>query len=180
MLFDPRLIFALLWLGQLIGLAMFGEVFEPFSWLTWISIVCTIVGFSAGTLVAAATPVMDTRLAPPQRAQDWLIRKAYYWFLILYGIAAVLATAKLYLILRGELGAGMSMPAVRQAIVYDFTGGRQIFGLLRVFFFGVGASYLFFGKRGLFDAASACCHRCGRADFRRPDNRATLYAACFL
>jgi oligosaccharide repeat unit polymerase len=148
MLFDPRLIFGLFWLAQIFGLAMFGDVFEPFSWLTWVSIVCTILGFGAGTLVAAATPVMDARLAPAQSAPDWLIRKAFYWFLVLYGFAAMLATAKLYLILRGELGAGMSMPAVRQAIVYDFTGGRQIFGLLRVFFFGVGACIYFLANAG--------------------------------
>jgi len=148
MLFDPRLIFALLWLGQLCGLAVFGEVFEPFSWLTWVSIVCTIVGFTAGALVASATPALDGRLPLAQSAPDWLIRKAFNWFIVLYGIAGMLATAKLYLILRGELGAAMSMPAVRQAIVYDFTGGRQIFGLLRIFFFGVGASIYFLANAG--------------------------------
>jgi oligosaccharide repeat unit polymerase len=62
---------------------------------------------------------------------------------VLYGITGVLVLAKVYLILRAQLGGAVTLPGIRQAIVFDFVGPRNIFSLLRVFFFGVGVCIYF-------------------------------------
>jgi len=148
MLFDPRLIFGFVWLIQIVGQLLFSDLFEPYSWLTWVSIGCTIVGFYSGATVVAALPVANRVLRPAPAQHDPLIAKAYRWFLLSYGILATLAFAKIYLILRGQLGGGMTMPAIRAAIIFDFAGARRIFNLLRVFFFGVGVCIYFLANSG--------------------------------
>lgn len=148
MLFDPRVVFGIVWLIQIGGQLLFNGLFEPYSSLTWLSIAGTIVGFYSGSTVGAALPVANRVLPYEPSAPDWVIARAYRWFLIGYGLLAFIATAKIYLILRGVLGGGMSLPAIRQAIIFDFAGPRRIYSLLRVFFFGVGVCVYFLANAG--------------------------------
>lgn len=142
MLFDPRFIFVVIWSCQVIGQLMSGSTFGAYSPLTWTAIGCAIVAFLSGSTVGAYLPVMNGR-APLARVQpDRTIRIGLYVFIVVYGIVSILVLARLYLILRAG-GAGLSMAGIRLAIIQDFMGPRQIFGLLRVFFFGVGVCIFF-------------------------------------
>jgi oligosaccharide repeat unit polymerase len=145
MLFDPRLVFLLLWSTQIAGQLMAGDIFGQYSALTWSAIACAILGFAAGSTLGASIPIMRgggmPLPTPAQRAP--FVRRALYWFVFLYGIATLLVLAKVYLILRGQLGGAVTLPSIRQAFVSDFVGPRTIFGLLRVFFFGVGVCIYF-------------------------------------
>jgi len=147
MLFDPRFIFVVIWSCQVIGQLMSGSTFGTYSLLTWAAIGCAVVAFLSGSIFGAYLPFMNGR-APVRQAQpDRTIRVGLYVFIVVYSIVSMLVLGKLYLILRAA-GGGVSMSSIRQAIIADFLGPRQIFGLLRVFFFGVGVCIFFLAHAG--------------------------------
>lgn len=144
MLFDPRFVFLLLWGVQIVGQLAAGDVFGQYSVLTWSAIACAILGFIAGSTLGARLPFLAGRTPPVTQGQrNPFVRRSFYWFVVLYGVASLFVLVKVYLILRGQLGGTVALPGIRQAFVSDFIGPRTIFGWLRVFFFGVGMCIYF-------------------------------------
>lgn len=143
MLFDPRFIFLSLWIAQIGGQLIAGDIFGQYSMLTWAAISCAMLGFASGSVLAGALPIAEHLQSTKPDLPDTFIQRAFYWFIVLYGVLAALVLAKLYLLLRAQLGGSVTMPGIRQAIISDFLGPRQIFSLLRIFFFGVGVCIYF-------------------------------------
>lgn len=147
MLFDPRFVFLIMWSSQVIGQLMSGSTFGTYSALTWAAIACAVIGFFCGATLGAYIPAMNAPAPAQQAERDPLVRKALYVFLFLYGAASLLVLAKLYLMLRVQLGT-LTMAGIRQQIIFDFMGPRRIYSLLRVFYFGVGVCIYFVACAG--------------------------------
>lgn len=138
MIFEPRIIFLLLWSSQIIGYLFFGDAFFPFDMTTWSIVAAAVIAFFIGGKFGSYLPMSARVLGSKEQFKNYTVRKFAYISLFLYIIVSIFAIAHLYNVLLVMTGGDLSPPAVRQAIITDFLGSREIFDVLRIFYFGVG------------------------------------------
>lgn len=138
MIFEPRLIFFLLWASQIVGYLLFGGVFSSFDLATWGIVVIAILSFFAGGKLGSHLPISPRIYNTKKQYNERAIHRFAYLSLFVYLIACAVAISKLYSVLTVATGGDLSPSAVRQAIIFDFLGPREIFNVLRIFYFGVG------------------------------------------
>lgn len=145
MLFDPRLIFVIIWMTQIIGHIFSGAVFNSLNAVTWAIIVITISSFLFGSHITLNTGLITKVIRQPANIDTsssyirWLTKVGpflagvyllttiyvFYWMLVQFKITGF--SAKTYEFLR-------------LALINDFAGERKIASFLKVFFGGVGLS----------------------------------------
>ncbi|MBT9475503.1 O-antigen polymerase [Polaromonas sp.] len=144
-MFSPRFIFLSLW-GMQIALHMgFSDIFFPFAFTTWVAVITGVLFFNLGVSVANYFPGL--RYSYPvllvgggQKVQ----LSNYLWtFLVIYISAGIFAV---YSILSMLLGSGLeelTAPAIRQLVIDDFNGDRNLYVYFRILYLGVGFSIFF-------------------------------------
>jgi len=155
-MFEPRLIFFLLWVSQIIGYLLFGGVFSSFDLVTWGIVLVAMISFFAGGKLGSHLPISSRIYNAKKQYNEHAIRRFAYLSLFIYLIACAVAISKLYGVLTIATGGDLSPSIIRQVIIFDFLGPREIFNVLRIFYFGVGfCIYLlayarFFSKKEIF------------------------------
>lgn len=138
MIFEPRLVFCILWASQLLGFMLFADDFTPFELLTWAVVEVGIVAFLAGATLAGFLPLPGKLYNRVKTYDAASVRRFVNCALFIYLLAFLGAGFQLVSILSGEAPGPLSPPAIRQAIIQDFLGERKILQVMRVFYFGVG------------------------------------------
>jgi len=143
-MFDPKLIFVTLWIAQILGHLLIFDIFNPLNIFTWFLVVFTIFSFFLGsyfiTFKASKTTTNNLYpyLLPEQSSYAQWISKIAPYVLIIYSIIAVMVAV----IIVSQIGlSGLKFEifkTLRQSLINDFSEERKFFGLIRVFFFGVG------------------------------------------
>jgi oligosaccharide repeat unit polymerase len=147
-LFDPRLIFALIWLTQVAGHVFLTDVFNPIGSTTWLAVYVAVASFLCGAqsvvllkgsgLVAASADNDDR----DSGFAAWVSRIAPY-ALIGFSVIVVFTFSTML----GRLGlAGLqpgSYELLREALIYDFKDQRTTAVLIKVFFAVVGVAIFF-------------------------------------
>lgn len=142
--FSPRLIFSALWLAQIVLHVVFSDAFYPFEFSTWAVIFFVLVFFNLGTVFSDHIGV-KTRIHNKGRDESQYedIPVFFRWFVWVYLTTSLFTTFELYRALQEVGVVGFDLPAIRQIVISDFNESRELYGLFRVFYLGVGFSIFF-------------------------------------
>ncbi len=155
-MFDPRLIFAVIWGMQVVGYLLDGGQFYPFFAKTWSIVAAGLAGFFLGSkLIRVSVEAFPMAVAPPptdgdvSRLTQWFFRLAQ----ALYMLATVYSLSRIAAVLGADAILSGDFAALRLAIVNDFVGERELFSWIRVFYFGVGLAVFQLAHAHLFSTA---------------------------
>lgn len=142
-MFDPRLIFILLWTLELVAQWLFGGVFGTFATETWVVVALTIFSFLLGAqLIASKVRVASIQnnygLSLPERMFKQEISTGFiYMSLAIFIIAAVIAIQKIFMITGVDNSALRPAECLRLQIIKDLISDRQIAPFIKLFTFGI-------------------------------------------
>jgi oligosaccharide repeat unit polymerase len=147
-LFDPRLIFALIWMTQVVGHAVLTGVFNPIGSSTWLAVYVAVASFLCGTYSVVILNGSGF-LAAPSSSNDreaqfaaWISRIAPYALIGFSVIVVITFTTMLQRLGLARLQPG-SYELLREALIFDFRDQRTTASLIKVFFAVVGVSIFF-------------------------------------
>lgn len=142
-MFDPRLIFILLWTVELAAQLLFGGIFGSFASETWGIVAITIISFLLGAQFIAST-VSNVSIQKKYWVTqlERLFKQEYsagfiYITLSIFVIAAVVAIQKI-LIITGVDDAALRPPeCLRLQIIKDLISDRKVAPFIKLFTFGI-------------------------------------------
>lgn len=141
-MFDPRLLFLIIWGSQVAGFLLNDYQFYPLAAQTWQIFAVGTFGFYAGSSLALSSFGNARALEVPvfqgsDRETD-LVRRFFLVAQICYAVACALAIKQITSVLGADALISGDMAQLRLAFVNDFVGERELFTSVRVFYFGVG------------------------------------------
>lgn len=139
-MFDPKLIFSVLWLLQIALHLIFNEAFTPFEYSTWVVILLSLISFNFGAYTTLIFCNKKSTTSPAHLTDLLFIKKFLKYFLVIYVIAAAISSAQIYEFLSASGEGVLSLPMIRQLVIDDFTTDRVLYGIFKVFYLGVGFS----------------------------------------
>lgn len=142
-MFDPRLIFTLLWALELSAQWLFGDIFGAFSNETWIVVVLTIFSFLLGAQIISTTInhtsiqhhygfIQIERLFKQKLSTSFI-----YTSLAIFVVAAVVAIAKILTITGVDSTVLRPPECLRLQIIKDLITDREIAPFIKLFTFGI-------------------------------------------
>lgn len=143
-MFDPRVVFLLLWGSQMVGYLFRGDQFYPFEIQTWFIFLVGVAGYFIGSSLALTRLLGPSSAMGPIRAADGheqhLVRCFFRVAQSLYLVACGFAVTQIIAVLGAEALFSGDLARLRISVVSDFVGDRELFSSIRVFYFGVGLS----------------------------------------
>ena len=143
-MFSPALIFTSLWVLQLLLHAIFHDSFVPFDMVTVCAIGVAVIFFNFGVwLKGVEPPPLGLVTHHDEAYTSALVVRFLNVFFVVYALAGGYASMHLF----NELTAlgidWLDIPKIREYVIADFSGDRELYGYFRVFHIGVGFSILF-------------------------------------
>ena len=144
-MFSPRFIFLSIW-GMQIALHMgFSDIFFPFAFTTWIAVITGVLFFSLGVSIVNYFPGL--RYSYPvclvDGGQKIQLSNYLVIFLAIYICAGIFAVYSISSMLLGSGLEELTAPAIRQLVIDDFNGDRNLYAYFRILYLGVGFSIFF-------------------------------------
>jgi len=137
-MFDPKVIFLLLWGSQVFLHSIFNESFDTFNSVTWISIILVFGAFNLGAYSIICASNTRLKNAFPMRSPSFYMKRFSTIFLIIYIIGFCFTTLKLTSAIQPLLNGDISLVNIRQVVVNDFIGDRHLNSIFKFYYFGVG------------------------------------------
>jgi hypothetical protein len=142
-MFDPRLIFILLWTLELLAQLLFGDVFGTFAAETWVVVSITIIAFLLGAQLITSTVTNvkiqnSTWVAQIERLFKQECSAGFiYITLAIFMVAAAVAIQKILVITGADSSVIRPPECLRLQIIKDLISDRQIAPFIKLFTFGI-------------------------------------------
>lgn len=137
-MFDPRVLFLVIWSTQIVGFSLAGTDFYPIAIETWLAFFLGISGFYGGALLTLRKKSAQRSPRVKFSVENTVIQRFFRLAMCLYFLACVVAIRQITNILGADVLSAGDFPMIRQAVIVDFLGDRELFSSIRVFYFGVG------------------------------------------
>lgn len=139
-MFNPQIIFSLLWLSQVALHIIFDTAFTAFESSTWIAILLGIVSFNFGSIFVLAFTNKEEATGSNQPVCPVKLDKFVNLFFVLYFVISLISCFEIYQALVVMSPDTLTPPVIRQLVIDDFTTDRNLYGMFKVFYLGVGFS----------------------------------------
>lgn len=143
-MFNPMLIFTMIWVAQLGLHVFFSDAFNPFASATFAAIIIVILFFNFGAWLVSGSPKGDSWITSyqPKIDQD-SVQRLLVIFLASYCMVAFIAVWQLYQALAVMSIDLTDLVKIREAVILDFAGDRILYVQMKVFHFGVAFCIFF-------------------------------------
>jgi oligosaccharide repeat unit polymerase len=150
--FEPKLIFAAIWILEIIFFLSVPEEFHALDVSTWLIIVVAQIAFFVGASLSYAS-VRNTKIIRTQCYSDYhFVRKCFLLLLLVYFALGTFSINRIIEILGLQALFGGDLASLRNAVIKDFIGERELFSYTRVFGLGVAISILAIAHGRYFNA----------------------------
>lgn len=135
-MFNPILLFSLLWISNISLHLVFSNMFIEFDPVLWLILALAFFGFYSGAFIAKRyVPIKQARTNKVLRRSGeknlFIVTS-----LTIYLVGAVLVISYGYNTILGMTGGEINLIKIREILIRDFIGERNLFGLVRYFFLG--------------------------------------------
>jgi hypothetical protein len=149
MLFDPRVIFILIWLIECLGQVLFGGIYGNFEADTWLVVAITISSFLVGAQLVHVK--LNSKSMMGLKNQTWMLQKLnaevsekfIYVVMFVFTLAVLLALYKMLKITGITDGVARPIECLKLQIVADSLAARDLAPIVKIFVMGVAISIFF-------------------------------------
>lgn len=149
MLFDPRVIFVLIWLIECLGQVLFGGVYGNFEAGTWLVVAITISSFLVGAqlvdikLSSKSMMKLKNHNGMLQKLNAEISEKFIYVVMFVFTLVALIALYKMLKITGIADGVARPIECLKLQIVADSLAARELATIVKIFVMGVAISIFF-------------------------------------